>query len=83
MVQPVTVGLDIAKNVFHAYGVDAHGERILSRKLRRAQVEGFFAKLEPCLVGSKPAQQRITGLAQSRSWVTRSVLCHRPMSNLT
>ena len=23
MVQPVTVGLDIAKNVFHAYGVDA------------------------------------------------------------
>ena len=25
MVQPVTVGLDIAKNVFHAYGVDAHG----------------------------------------------------------
>lgn len=51
MVQPVTVGLDIAKNVFHAYGVDAHGEKVLSRKLRRAQVESFFAKLEPCLVG--------------------------------
>lgn len=51
MVQPVTVGLDIAKNVFHAYGVDAHGEGVLSRKLRRAQVEAFFAKLEPCLVG--------------------------------
>jgi transposase len=51
MVQPVTVGLDIAKNVFHAYGVDAQGEKALSRKLRRAQVEAFFAKLEPCLVG--------------------------------
>ena len=51
MVQPVTVGLDIAKNVFHAYGVDAHGERVLSRKLRRAQVEAFFAKIAPCLVG--------------------------------
>lgn len=25
MVLPVTVGLDIAKNVFHAYGVEAHG----------------------------------------------------------
>jgi transposase len=51
MVQPVTVGLDIAKNVFHAYGVDAHGQKVVSRKLRRAQVEVFFAKLEPCLVG--------------------------------
>jgi transposase len=51
MVQPVTVGLDIAKNVFHAYGVDAQGQKVLSRKLRRAQVEAFFAKLEPCLIG--------------------------------
>jgi transposase len=51
MLQPATVGLDIAKNVFHAYGVDVRGEKVLSRKLRRAQVEVFFAKLEPCLVG--------------------------------
>jgi transposase len=51
MVQPVTVGLDIAKNVFHAYGVDAQGEKVFSRKLRRAQVAAFFAKLEPCLIG--------------------------------
>ena len=51
MVQPVTVGLDIAKNVFHAYGVDAQGEKVFSRKLRRAQIEAFFAKLEPCLIG--------------------------------
>ena len=51
MVQPVTVGLDIAKNAFHAYGVDAQGQKVLSRKLRRAQVETFFAKLEPCLIG--------------------------------
>ena len=51
MVQPVTVGLDIAKNAFHAYGVDAQGQKVLSRKLRRAQVEAFFAKLEPCLIG--------------------------------
>ena len=51
MVQPATVGMDIAKNVFHAYGVDAQGQKVLSRKLRRAQVEAFFAKLEPCLIG--------------------------------
>ena len=39
MLQPATVGLDIAKNVFHAYGADARGEKVLSRQLRRAQVE--------------------------------------------
>lgn len=51
MVQRVTVGLDIAKNAFDAYGVDAQGEKVLSRKLRRAQVKAFFTRLEPCLVG--------------------------------
>ncbi len=51
MVQPATVGLDIAKNFFHAYGVDAQGQKVLSRKLRRVQVEAFFAKLDPCLIG--------------------------------
>ncbi len=45
--EEVTVGLDIAKNVFHAYGVDARGEKVLSRKLRRGQVETFFANLSP------------------------------------
>lgn len=51
MVQAVTVGLDIAKNVFHAYGTGVDGERAFSRKLRRGQVEAFFSKLEPCLIG--------------------------------
>ena len=51
MMQVVTVGLDIAKNVFHAYGVDADGEKAFSRRLRRAKVEAFFAKMEPCLIG--------------------------------
>ena len=39
MVQPVTVSLDIAKNVFHAHGLDSQGQKVLSRKLRRGQVE--------------------------------------------
>lgn len=51
MVQAVTVGLDIAKNVFHAYGTGVDGEKVFSRKLRRGQVEAFFSKLEPCLIG--------------------------------
>lgn len=49
--QAITVGLDIAKNVFHAYGVNANGELIFSRKLRHAKVKDFFARLDPCLIG--------------------------------
>lgn len=51
MMQSAVVGLDIAKNVFHAYGVDAEGEKVFSRKIRRGQLEKFFTTLEPCLIG--------------------------------
>ena len=45
------IGLDLAKNVFQLHGVDTHGKVVLRRRLRRAQVEDFFAMLPPCLVG--------------------------------
>jgi len=45
------IGLDIAKNVFHVHGVDASGATVLRRQLKRGQVEKFFAKLPPTLVG--------------------------------
>jgi transposase len=45
------IGLDIAKNVFHIHGVDVSGATVLRRQLRRGQVEKFFAKLPPTLVG--------------------------------
>ena len=37
-----TIGIDLAKNVFQVHGVDAHGEVVIVRKLRRAQVIAFF-----------------------------------------
>ena len=46
-----TIGLDIAKRVFQAHGVDASGKAVLRRKLGRAEVLGFFKGLPPCLVG--------------------------------
>ena len=49
--QVTTIGLDIAKNVFQVHGVDEVGAAVLRRKLRRGAVLGFFAGLEPCLVG--------------------------------
>ena len=45
-----TIGVDLAKSVFQVHGVDAAGEVVIRRKLRRSQVSSFFASLEPCLV---------------------------------
>jgi transposase len=48
---PAIVGLDIAKNVFQLHGADASGRCVLRRRLRRAEVVAFFARLRPCVVG--------------------------------
>src|SRR5262249_12731239 len=46
-----TIGLDIAKSVFQVHGIDAQGNVVTRRQLRRRQVLPFFKKLAPCLVG--------------------------------
>ena len=46
-----TIGLDIAKSVFQVHGVDAEGNVIFRRQLKRRYVLAFFEKLPPCLVG--------------------------------
>ena len=46
-----TIGLDLAKNVFQVHAVDAAGEAVVRKTLRRAQLLPFFAKTRPCLVG--------------------------------
>ena len=61
-----TIGLDIAKSVFQVHGIDAEGNVLIRRQLKRRYVLAFFQKLPPCLVGSRPAQRRIIGRANSR-----------------
>ena len=51
MGEVTTIGLDLAKLVFQAHGVDAEGATVLRKQLRRAQVLEFFSRLPPCLVG--------------------------------
>ena len=46
-----TIGLDIAKSVFQVHGVDAAGQVVIRRQLKRRSVLAFFQKLPPCLVG--------------------------------
>jgi transposase len=50
MAEIITVGLDLAKNVFQAHGADASGRAVLRKKLRRDQVLAFFAQLPACVV---------------------------------
>ena len=50
MGEVTTIGLDIAKHVFHAHGSDAAGAPLFSRKLTRAKLLGFFASQRSCLV---------------------------------
>lgn len=45
------IGLDLAKNVFQVHGIDAAGNVVVRRQLRRGQVEKFFARLPRCMVG--------------------------------
>jgi transposase len=49
--QVTTVGLDLAKTIFHVHGVTEVGEVAFNRPLRRSQVLSFFDRLAPCLVG--------------------------------
>ena len=46
-----TIGFDIAKSVFQVHGVDAGGQVVIRRQLKRRYVLAFFQKLSPCLVG--------------------------------
>ena len=56
-----TMGLDIAKSVFQVHGVDAAGQVVIRRQLKRRAVLAFFQKLPPCLVG-------IEACASSHCW---------------
>src|SRR5258708_278426 len=56
-----TVGLDIAKSVFQVHGVDAEGDVVFCRQLKRRYVLTFFQKLPRCLVG-------IEACASSHHW---------------
>jgi transposase len=56
-----TIGLDIAKSVFQVHGIDAGGNVLIRRQLKRRYVLAFFQKLPPCLVG-------IEACATSHHW---------------
>ena len=56
-----TIGFDITKSVFQVHGVDAAGQVVIRRQLKRRHVLAFFEKLPPCLIG-------IEACASSHHW---------------
>ncbi|ASY57871.1 MULTISPECIES: IS110 family transposase [Sinorhizobium] len=50
MPEVTTIGLDIAKYVFHAHGADERGHALFSKKLSRGKVLDFFAAQPACTV---------------------------------
>lgn len=61
-----TIGFDVAKNVIQLHGVDARGEVVLRKRMGRAGVLAFFARLRPTLVG-------IEACGGSHEWARRLI----------
>jgi transposase len=59
--QTISTIVDIAMSVFQVHGVDAAGQAVARRQLKRRQVLALFAKLPPCLIG-------IEACASSHYW---------------
>lgn len=48
----ITVGIDLAKNVFAVHGVDEHGRAVLVKpRVSREHLAGLIAQLPPCRIG--------------------------------
>jgi transposase len=47
----ITIGIDLAKNVFQIHGVDGHGKVVMKKQVKREQMAVFFANLPAALIG--------------------------------
>ena len=65
-----TIGLDIAKSVFQVHVVDAAGQVVVRRQLKRRHVLAFFRSCRHVWSVSKPAPLLNIGRANSRRLAT-------------
>jgi transposase len=45
------IGIDLAKEVFHLYGIDGRGRCTLNKKVRRNRLKETISQIEPSLIG--------------------------------
>ena len=46
-----TMGIDLAKTVFHLCGMNRRGKIVLQKQLRRMALKPYLAQLPPCRIG--------------------------------
>ena len=61
-----TIGLDIAKSVFQVPGVDAAGQVLVRRQLKRRHVLAFFQKVHHAWSALRPVPRLTIGPANFR-----------------
>jgi len=81
--ESTTIGLDLAKNVFHYVGCDRGGREISKKQLKRKALLSHFANLPSCLVGMEACAGAISGDGSCRPWGTRYGCCRRSTSRRT
>ena len=67
----ITLGIELAKNVFAVHGVDEFGKGMLVRpNVRRDQLLALVATLPPCVIGMEACSGHIIGRASSPASAT-------------
>jgi hypothetical protein len=66
-----TIGLDLTKSIFQVHGIDASGQVVVRKSLRRAQMLPFFARLPPATSRHWPHNNNDTRLAEEEIGFTR------------
>jgi transposase len=70
--QTIRFGIDLAKNVFQVHGVDAAGQVVVQRQLRRGQMLTFFARQPAALIGMEACGSPIIGAVSCKAWAMKS-----------
>lgn len=69
----VTVGIDLAKNVFALHGVDQSGKAVFIKpKVVRGQLLEMVAQLPSCLIGMEACSGALIGRESSTASATPS-----------
>ena len=40
-----TIGIDLAKSVFHLHGIDSYGKVLIKKQIKRAQMAEYFVNM--------------------------------------
>jgi len=50
MINLTLLAIDVAKNVFQLHGIDAKGNKVLKKRIKRKQLAEFVAQLPTCTI---------------------------------